>query len=310
MIDSMRDVHEGFHEGELSVQRRAGVAGEAARLRGMLAPAQLRSGVSQFLADRTFAAITGRDVDGRLWITPLVGPPGFLRAVSPDVLHVQALPTEGAPLRRLPEHQPVGLIVVEFTTRRRLRINGTLIRADASGLYVGVEQLYGNCPQYIQGRHLHTAPDSAVSAGPARRGSALTHDDIALVRRSDTFLIGTTHPTRGNDASHRGGSPGFVRAENGQLWWPDYSGNNMFNTLGNLSTDPTATLVFLDFATGRSLHLSGHAELEWTRPGVTGDDDGTGRRVRFYPQRLVADLELPLRADAVAAAPGNPPLTD
>ncbi|MFF4902641.1 pyridoxamine 5'-phosphate oxidase family protein [Streptomyces sp. NPDC001068] len=276
----------------------------------MLAPARLRSGVVQFLAERTFAAITGRDVDGRLWITPLVGPPGFLRAVSPDVLHVQALPTEGTPLRRLPEHQPVGMIVIEFATRRRLRINGTLTHTDESGLYIDVEQVYGNCPQYIQSRHLHSAPDPAVSAGPARRGSALTHDDIALVRRSDTFLVGTTHPTRGNDASHRGGSPGFVRAENGRLWWPDYSGNNMFNTLGNLRTDPTASLLFLDFTTGRSLHLSGHAELEWTRPGVTGDDDGTGRRVHFYPEHLVADLELPLRADSVAATPGNPPLTD
>lgn len=243
-----------------------------------------------------------------LWASPLAGPPGFLHVASPTVLEVRTLPAEGDPLQHLPEYQPVGLIVVEFATRRRLRINGTLSDAGSDGLHIEVEQAYGNCPQYIQNRHLHPAP-VPLGEEPVRHGSTLAQDDVDLIRRSDTLLIGTTHPTRGNDASHRGGPAGFVRVEDGRLWWPDCWGNNMFNTLGNLQGDPTAALLFCDFATGRTLHLSGRAGLEWTRPGVAGDDDHTGRRVHFTPEHLVAGRLLPLQADAVTAAPDNPPLT-
>ncbi|WP_455360266.1 pyridoxamine 5'-phosphate oxidase family protein [Streptomyces sp. SYSU K21746] len=310
MTDPVRNPTAGFHEGELAVQHQAGVARDAARLSGMLAPAQLRGGVTRFMAERTFAAITARDADGTLWTSPLAGLPGFLHVASPAALDVRTLPADGDPLRHLPAHQPIGLIVVEFTTRRRLRINGTLSRTGSDGLRIDVEQAYGNCPQYIQSRHLHTAPLTAHSAEPARHASTLTQGDAELVRRSDTFLIGTTHPSRGNDASHRGGPPGFVRVVDGRLWWPDYRGNNMFNTLGNLQTDSTAALLFCDFTTGRTLHLSGRADLEWTRPGVAGDDDRTGRRVHFAPQHVVTGRLLPLLADTVTAAPDNPPLTD
>ncbi|MCX5387000.1 pyridoxamine 5'-phosphate oxidase family protein [Streptomyces sp. NBC_00083] len=278
----------GFHEGELAVQRRAGTEEEAARLTGMMAPAELGGGVARFLADRTFAAVTARDEDGALWISPLVGPPGFLHVASPARLRVRAVPAEGDPLRRLRAGQAVGLIVVDFAIRRRLRVNGTLAGVGGGELGVDVEQAYGNCPQYIQSRHVLPAADSRPDADAVRRGSGVTDDDAALIRRSDTFLIGSAHPTRGNDASHRGGPPGFVRVDNGRLWWPDYWGNNMFNTLGNIAVDPSAALLFCDFTTGRTLHLSGRADLEWLSPGASGDDDHTGRRVHFTPRQVVA----------------------
>jgi len=283
----------GFHEGELAVQRRAGVLDEAARLSGMLAPARLGDGVARFLANRTFAAITARDAAGMLWISPLVGPPGFLMVAAATVLEVGVRPAEGDPLRDLPAPQAVGLIVIEFALRRRLRLNGTLTRAGRDGLRVEVREAFGNCPQYIHARILREAPVAARGASPVRHGVALTEEDIALIRGSDTFLIGTSHPDRGADASHRGGPPGFVRVENGRLWWPDYPGNNMFNTLGNLDLDPTAALLFPDFATGRTLHLSGRAAPRWTSPGSPGDDGHTGRRIGFTPQHLVAATFLP-----------------
>ncbi|MFJ5228952.1 pyridoxamine 5'-phosphate oxidase family protein [Kitasatospora sp. NPDC088391] len=309
MTNPAHGVRTGFHEGELAVQLRAGATRQAARLAGMLAPADLSGGATRFLAGRTFAAIAARDTDGALWTSPLTGPPGFLHASSPTTLDVRALPAAGDPLEDLPAHQAVGLIALEFAARRRLRINGTLSHAHRHGLRVDVEQAYGNCPQYIQSRQLHSGPGTAPDTGPVRRGRGLTADDIDLVRRADTLVIGTTHPARGNDASHRGGPPGFVRVEGGALWWPDYRGNNMFNTLGNLQADPAAALLFCDFTTGRTLHLSGRAALEWTGTGVPGDDDDTGRRVRFTPEQYVAGRLLSLQADTVTAAPDNPPLT-
>ncbi len=83
----------GFHAGELAVQRQAGVQRQAARLSPMVARGELRAGIAAFLADVSFAALTARDRTGRLWISPLVGPPGFMTATSPTTLSIEgALP--------------------------------------------------------------------------------------------------------------------------------------------------------------------------------------------------------------------------
>lgn len=296
----------GFHDGELAVQRRAGVSTEAARLTGMLAPADLRGGIGRFLAGRTFAALTARDRDGRLWISPLAGPPGFLRPDSATGLDIAAVPVPGDPLSGLTAGQPAGLLVMEFAARRRVRVNGTLVAAGPHGLRIEAEQAYGNCPQYIGQRSLQPI---AARSEPVRRAAGLSADDRALIRAAGTFMLGTTHPERGNDASHRGGTRGFIRVENGRLWWPDYPGNNMFNSFGNLAVDPAAALLVADFGTGRTLHLSGTATVDWTRPGAAGDDGGTGRQVWFTPQATVAGTLLPARAVAPAVPyPASPPL--
>jgi hypothetical protein len=289
----------GFHRGELAVQQRAGVTAEAARLTGMLAPADLRGGIGQFLAGRTFAALTARDQDQRLWISPLAGPPGFLLPRSATTLDIAAAPGPGDPLHGLGAGQAVGLLAIEFAVRRRARVNGTLVTAGPGGLRVEAEQAYGNCPQYIRPRLLAPISPDDVGAGRAvRRGTGLAAADRALVRAADTFLLGTSHPERGHDASHRGGTPGFVRVEDGELWWPDYPGNNMFNSLGNLAVDPAAALLFADFGTGQTLQLSGTAVVDWAEPGAGGDNEGTGRRVRFTPQCVVAGTSLPARTVA------------
>src|SRR5262249_11419821 len=81
---------------------------------------------------------------------------------------------------------------------------------------------------------------------------------------ADTFFIATAHPQSGLDASHRGGKPGFVRVlDERTLLFPDYAGNNMFNSLGNISVNPRVGLLFPDFNTGRALQLPGKAEILW-----------------------------------------------
>ncbi|NDV09711.1 pyridoxamine 5'-phosphate oxidase [Rhodococcus sp. IEGM 248] len=304
----MATIASWYHDGELAVQRRAAVRADAARLEGMLAPPHLEGGLARFLSDRTFAALTSRDEAGILWVSPLTGPPGFLEVADDTTLHVRATPPPGDPLHGLASGAQVGLLVIEFARRRRVRINGTIGVASPQGLTVQVEQAYGNCPQYIQQRILESAPLAAARA--VRRAASLTAPEADLIRRADTFILGTTHPERGNDASHRGGPPGFVRvSDDTTLWWPDYPGNNMFNSLGNLALDPTAALLFLDFHTGAALHLSGTARLEWDAPDA-GDDAGTGRRVRFTIDRVVAGTTLGLCADGVTPYLRNPPVTD
>jgi len=84
----------------------------------------------------------------------------------------------------------------------------------------------------------------------------------------------------------------------------------MFNSLGNLTADPTAALLFLDFDTGDVLQLSGCATVSWGDPDPAGDEADTGRRVQFTPQRVVATTMPELSETDHVAYPYNPQPTD
>ncbi|HEX4394840.1 MAG TPA: pyridoxamine 5'-phosphate oxidase family protein [Mycobacterium sp.] len=301
----------GFHEGELAVQRRAGVERLAARLVGMLDPPMLDGGMRQFLNDRHMIMVTSRDGAGRLWISPVFGPLGFLDAHD-STFRVLARPEVGDPLAQLQPGQPMAVIAVDFAIRRRLRINGILTASSTDSFQISVDQAYGNCPQYIQQRQVQQESSSASNTrrqSHSCRSVTLVPEDTRLIQGADTFILGTTHPTRGTDASHRGGAPGFVRVEGNEPWWPDYPGNNLFNSLGNIAVDPTAAMLFFDFTAGDTLQLSGDAAIEWVGLGSPGDDGGTGRRVRFTPRHIVSRRGLSFRATAVKPYPRNPALS-
>ncbi len=285
----------GFHEGELMVQRHAGVADEARRLEAMLSIPDLSGGAGRFLADRSFAVLTGRAPDGRLWTSPLRGPAGFLRGTG-RTLRVDSVPDPSDPLNHMGIGEPIGLVAIEFAARRRVRVNGRLTVAGPDWLEVEVDQAYGNCPQYIHRRTL--VPLEQVGSGETHveRDTTLVDADRTLIAAADTFFLGTAHPTRGADASHRGGPTGFVRTDGDVLWWPDYPGNNMFNSLGNLAVDPAAALLFIDWTDGAVLALSGTATVERAerRAPVSGDE--TGRRVRFTTESVTRRFDPSLRA--------------
>ncbi|QEN16173.1 pyridoxamine 5'-phosphate oxidase family protein [Mycolicibacterium sp. ELW1] len=275
----------GFHSGELAVQSRAGVRARAARLAPMASRGRLGAGTATCLASARLAVLTARDPDGQLWISPLSGEPGFLAAVTPTRLHIDVELPDVDPLAAAPTDQPAGLLVIDFAARRRYRINGQLTQRDSLGFAIDVDQAYGNCPKYIHPAAQPMADPRQTDRRRVFTGTALRPEDRELIRRSATFFLGTTHPTSGNDASHRGGPAGFVHAEAGSLWWPDYPGNDMFNSFGNLAVDPSAALLFAD--AGTTVQLSGSAAVDWDVE-QSDDDLRTGRRVVFAAQRVIA----------------------
>jgi predicted pyridoxine 5'-phosphate oxidase superfamily flavin-nucleotide-binding protein len=279
---------DSYHSGELAVQARAGVAGNAARLVGMLALPNLDGGASLFLRDQQFIAFTSRDRDGRLWTSMLFGKPGFLTAGG-RTLTVGVLPTATDPLAGLAAGPPIGMIAIDFARRRRVRINGLVDRVDSESFTVLADQAFGNCPQYIHRRHLERALQSPSES--VQRGRELTDGQQAWIRAVDTFFLGSTHPTRGSDASHRGGPKGFVSADSHMLSWQDAPGNNMFTSLGNVIVDPEVSLLFLNFHTGALLHISGRAALIWP-------EDRGGRLEQALP-RVNVEVE------AVVERPGT-----
>lgn len=251
-----------FHPDELAAQARAGVTSLRSGIRDFM-PEQHRS----FFAALPYLLVGAIDRGGWPLATLLEGNPGFVSSPDPATLHIDALPASGDPAAGMIRvGEEIGILGIDFGTRRRNRANGIVSRLDAGGFSVAVRQSFGNCPQYIQRRAL-TRVESVASR--VRELTALEPESLSLIRRADTFFVATRSradvgPAGGADISHRGGRPGFVRAEGDTLFVPDFRGNRYFNTLGNLIGEPRASLLFLDFDSGDLLQLQGLASMDWS----------------------------------------------
>ena len=258
-----------FHAGELEAQRRAGV-GDAASWAGTFIRDYMPDQHRAFFETLPFLVVTGGDGEGQPWVTIIEGPPGFVRSTHPRGLTVAAtLPSQDPLASALDPGSGIGILGIELATRRRNRVNGVILRAAGSGLAIGVRQSFGNCPQYIHERAWCFV--EPVRAEVARASCRLDPHQQARIAAANTLFIGSGYhagghrPSNGYDASHRGGSRGFVRAANEGtlLRIPDYAGNNHFNTIGNLLRDPRVGLLFVDFETGGLLHVAGRARVDW-----------------------------------------------
>lgn len=278
-----------FHAGEQAVQARLGVQERMLDIGRRVIRPYLPDQHREFFAQLPFVLVGSVDPHGRPWASVLVGAPGFMASPDPTHLHIAARPVPGDPLLHgLLAGAPLGLLGIELHTRRRNRANGRVERVTANDLQIAVEQTVGNCPQYIQGRETEWVRD--VHDNAPRASVALTRLDapaLALVRAADTLFVATRAPGAGTrassaDVSHRGGRRGFVRVEDDRtLLVPDFTGNFLFMTLGNLELDARAGLLFIDFVSGDLLTLTGRAEVLWDAPEVQ-TFDGAERAWRFH----------------------------
>ena len=268
MYEMKPDQFSPFHEGERAVQERLGVRSIenwARKVVRSYLPDQHRT----FYSNLPFVAVAARDSKGRPWATLLEGATGFTNSPDPNHLIIGAQPSIGDALEgALGPGSDIGILGIEFVTRRRNRINGRIRKNTDDGIEVVVEQTFGNCPQYIRERNWKRVDENIP--GICKRGAKLSTAQQKRIEIADTFFIATgfrgdgESQAFGMDASHRGGEKGFVRLTNdGQLIFPDYAGNNHYNTIGNLMVDPKVGMLFVDFATGSMLQLTGKAIVEW-----------------------------------------------
>ncbi|MFD9389548.1 pyridoxamine 5'-phosphate oxidase family protein [Streptomyces sp. NPDC060000] len=320
-----------YHSGSRAVQDRVGVRDLADHM-GRAIGEGIRPVVAAFLELQPLLVLGAADpVDGRVWASAFTGAPGFVRATGPRRISVAtgASRTSGGagapggvedsggveasrvsagadgPLSADPlatalgtPGTPVGTIVLDPRTRRRLRLNGRL-RPTPRGFAVETDRVFANCPRYLQRRAAYETVDR--TPGSPRRGAELTAGQRDFVTASDTFFLATVHPGgTGAEVGHRGGGPGFVHVTSPRtLAWRDYPGNSMFLTLGNLAADPRAGLLFLDWTTGRTLQLTGEARTRFAPDGE--------RTVLFTVAEAVdTPSALPLRWSAPEYSPANP----
>jgi predicted pyridoxine 5'-phosphate oxidase superfamily flavin-nucleotide-binding protein len=272
-----------IHEGENTVQRRAGISVIGRGSAGV--GAAIPPVAAEFLHQQRMLLLGAVDRAGAVWASVLTGPPNFATVRDERTITVTAGLPAGDPLAdRFEAEHDIGLLAIDLSNRKRMRINGRA-RRDGDHLLVHTEQVLSNCPKYIQTRTLlgETANQPGLPV--------VTHDLSVEQRRwiaaADTFFIATHAAGLGADVSHRGGNPGFVTATGRRdLSWPDYVGNSMFMTLGNLELDPRCGLLFLDWDSGHTLQLTGRARVDWD-PRHAASVPGAQRLVDLHVERVV-----------------------
>jgi len=270
-----------FHPGELAVQQLAGEAEMASRNGKIIIDCIIPNAIS-FIQNQSFVVISSEDSQRDIWTSVIYGEPGFTQVINPQelVFYLEAVhtPTSDPLFTHLFRPSQVGILFIELATRKRFRVNG-VASLEGKLIKVRVQEAYPNCPKYIQRRVISTHSEESeqvVVATGTQFSEAVTH----WIQRADTFFVGTRSSKGYLDASHRGGNLGFVELLNAHtLRIPDYRGNSMFNTLGNIYQDAHVGLLFVDFETGNTLQLTGKAQLEFDARSKKAleQSGGTGR---------------------------------
>lgn len=135
-----------------------------------------------------------------------------------------------------------------------------------------------------------------------------------LLKNADLFFISTSNFDKDMDCNNRGGTPGFLRvlcnsdSEGCILVYPEYSGNRLYHTLGNLAVNPKAGMVVPDFISGNVLYLTGKTHI------LIGEAcekiiPHAKLAIKFTVQRAIfVSNGLCVRGEPMMNSPYNPPV--
>ena len=115
---------------------------------------------------------------------------------------------------------------------------------------------------------------------------AFSDEDRVFIESRPLFFLATADADGQPDVSYKGGVPGFVRVVDDQtLAFPDYDGNGMFKSLGNILVNPKVGLLFVDFENPSRMRVNGSASVSDDDP-LLGDMPGAQLVVRVHAERI------------------------
>lgn len=232
------------------------------------------------------------DKQGRPWTTIIGGEPSCMRPMERSIVAINSLVDlkydpvvdiiRGLQAQDGENGSIIGGLSIDLASRNRLKLSGRLISGrhgleinrlndhDGFGearLMFSVESSLGNCPKYLNKKTIIPALPN-----PVMISNSLPFPEMAvrLLAKADMFFISSSTSNdskRSVGTNHRGGPPGFVRvlhndtANGTALVFPEYSGNRLYQTLGNLHLYPRAGLCFPDFDTQDVLYVTGITEI-------------------------------------------------
>ena len=258
---------EFYHAGEAQLQQQVGSRERTEQFSKVLMKDHLIDQHREFYAGLEYLFVSAVDPAGTLRATMISGAKGFLSTPDTQTLRISAIVSDV--LMHLDDLKPgamIGVVGIDMSNRRRNRMHGRIASVTSDHIDIRVTQSYGNCPKYTNVRTV-TQPYSHLNPAPPQTRNALSDQDRDTIRAADMFLIasffdgGTGAQYDGADMSTRSGLPGFVKVDGNTLTLPDYFGNNLFNTFGNLQQNPVTALLFIDFQTGDTTHLNGITRL-------------------------------------------------
>lgn len=301
---------EPFHSGELAVQEKLGER-HVGTHNGSVIADEILPGALPFIEQQRFMIAAWRDNHDSIWAAPWFFEKPALQAqqrrVTLDTSLVYGAHNDCA-LSTLNNGDDLGVLFIELTTRRRYRVNASA-RWEENLLHLDVREAYPNCPRFIQ-RHatFMTPSQQSDDLQEIWQLATLDQDAQATIQEADTLFIATAHSERGADASHRGGPRGFVEVvSEREILIPDYSGNSMYNTLGNIFEDPSVGVTFVDPDQNTLLQVSGKAEIIWERDGRIEATGGTGRWLRISVEQVRrSKLPVGLGWESREPSPFNP----
>lgn len=300
---------ESYHRGEIAVQELLGERSQAV-LNGRVISSVIPAPARPFVGQQSCVAIGWLDTSGDPWASLVVGEPGFASCDQDGT--ALTIRTTGGIVHPSSFHDDVlaagalGMLFIDLATRRRLRVNGVVDRSTARALRVAVEQAFPNCPKYIQRRERVDAA-TLVSPATTSRGLGAPAHLESWLSRTDTAFVASVGPEGRIDCSHRGGRRGYMRLDGDAVVVPDYPGNSMFCSLGNMTVEPRAGLVLVDFDAQQQLHLSGDVSVEMARTDPTEPTGGSGRWWTLRPRKwAVSPLAGATHWRLVDESPFNP----
>ncbi|HZP57541.1 MAG TPA: pyridoxamine 5'-phosphate oxidase family protein [Dehalococcoidia bacterium] len=105
-----------------------------------------------------------------------------------------------------------------------------------------------------------------------RLDEAIVHDTISahdrdFIERADMFFLATADEHGRPNCSYKGGDPGFVRVVDPHtVAFPNYDGNGMYLSMGNLLKNPNVGMLFIDFEHPSRMRLNGVASIDERDP--------------------------------------------
>ncbi|MEP0263883.1 pyridoxamine 5'-phosphate oxidase family protein [Dokdonia sp.] len=275
-----------LNEGEKTVQRLAGVEKEGARVARLAIKNRITPGLFPYIQGLPMAFVGSTDAKGQLWSSLLIGEVGFIEVphMHEVCFHRSKIQSTASDIffKNITERPEIGIMFKDPSQRIRYRVNGIVTEVSEDSIRIKVVEAYGNCPKYIQARKLLEIKNLPESTQTIFKDDVLGAKEKDWIRKADTFYIATRSLDGRADASHRGGNPGFVEIlSDGTFKIPDYYGNNMFNSLGNIYENPNTGLLFVDFETGATLQLSGKGKILFDQT-TSNDMKKTGDTGRFW----------------------------
>src|SRR2546421_8961569 len=95
------------------------------------------------------------------------------------------------------------------------------------------------------------------------RSRRISDADRTFIESQDMFFLATADAEGRPNCSYKGGDPGFVRVvDEHPVAFPNYDGNGMYLSMGNVLVNANVGMLFIDFERGRRMRLNGEATVD------------------------------------------------